>query len=86
MPAFTRSQVDAIAIGSLVARSIDGVRFSPAEPVTRIFGKGDNVSGELYVCFYARFGANAEMSGSISEGDTLDGRLYRIVEGPVAPL
>ena len=79
MVTFSREQVDALKVGSLIASGIDG-RFGEPRPVTRIFAKGHDVKGFLYVCGYTTFGEGAEISFSIKEGDATDARLYRIVQ------
>ena len=43
--------------------------FGRLAPVTKIFGRGVDIDGMAYVCYYTRFGShNSEISNSIKEG------------------
>jgi hypothetical protein len=42
--------------------------FQKYQKVTEIYGRGDDVSGRAYVCFYTDFGGGSQMSGSYKEG------------------
>ena len=47
---FSRTQIDAIAVGETeVATGIDG-RFGAFEPVVDIFAKKEDIHGKLFVC------------------------------------
>jgi hypothetical protein len=74
-PMFTRQQIDAIKVGTMIAQGIDG-RFGEATAVTSIHAKQDDIHGKLFVCGYRQYGDNAQMSFSVKEGE--DGRFIRI--------
>lgn len=79
MTGYTREQIDAIRIGTMIAKGIDG-RFGEPSPVVEIFAKQDDIYGKLFVCGYVKFSENAQISFSVKEGDPLDAKLVRIVE------
>ena len=37
--------------------------------VTKIFGKGDDRNGKVYVCYYTEFGPTSSISNSLKEGE-----------------
>jgi len=76
---FTREQVDAITIGTMITRGIDD-RWSDPHPVVSIHAKQNDIEGKLFVCGYTTYGEDAQMSFSIKEGDPTDFRHYRIGE------
>lgn len=80
---FTREQIDSIEPGMMLVRKNGERRNEPARVVS-IFAKKDDVAGRLFVCGYAEFGANAQMSFSIKEGDAYDFSAYELAPAQVA--
>ena len=78
--AFTREQVTSIDVGTKLAFSISGERYSAPTRVTSITCRREDMHGKLFVHGYREHGVNGKISFSIKEGDTLDAKLYRIVE------
>lgn len=78
MQPVTREQVENLKVGDLVSVTFDtawgkllpGARWSKPYPVTEIFGRGDDVKGKAFACFYRKWGSeHSTMSGSVKEGD-----------------
>ena len=73
----TRSEIQTLQIGDALENTMDTVdgkaqpnaRYSQPRKVVEIYGQGDNVNGEAYVCFYTEFGPNSRISGSLHEGE-----------------
>lgn len=74
-----QTQVDAIAVGTSIAFSLNGCFGEPTE-VESIHAKQDDIHGKLFVNGYRRYGRAGKglMSFSIKEGDETCARFYRI--------
>jgi len=60
----TREEVESLQVGNL---ALDA--FGRMSEVTEIFGRGNDIKGRAYVCYYTRFGANGSCSTSMKEGE-----------------
>jgi hypothetical protein len=60
----TRGQVEALQVGDLALDC-----FGKFNPVTDIYGRGTDIKGKRYVCFYTRLDDHASISGSYKEGE-----------------
>jgi hypothetical protein len=60
----TREDVEGVVVGSLAPDP-----FGQLKEVTKVFGQGDNVDGEAYVCYYTKLHGSS-VSGSLVQ-DTL---------------
>jgi hypothetical protein len=60
----TREQVEALQVGDLALDC-----FGKFNPVTDIYGRGTDIHGKRYVCFYTRLDDHAGISGSYKEGE-----------------
>ncbi len=59
----TRADVEAVTEGELAPDC-----FGNWMPVTKIFARGTDQKGRLYVCYYTQFGPNSSISNSLTEG------------------
>jgi len=60
----TRSQIEALKEGDLAPDCFGNWR-----RVTRIYGRGADVKGKMYVCYYTEFGPTSSISNSLKEGE-----------------
>lgn len=61
-------QIENLKVGDVLQFHINGISWPPA-PVVEIHARGVSIYGKAYVCFYQAFGADARISGSVSEGE-----------------
>jgi len=59
----TRTDIEGLKEGGLAPDCFGNWR-----PVTKIFARGTDQDGRLYVCYYTQFGPNSSISNSLREG------------------
>ena len=59
----TRAEIEALKEGDLAPDC-----FGNWKLVTKIYGRGNDLNGKAYVCYYTEFGPGASISNSLSEG------------------
>ena len=59
----TRAEIEALEVGDLAPDC-----FGHWKLVTRIFGRGDDINGKAYVCYYTEYGVRGSISNSLKEG------------------
>lgn len=74
----TRDDILSLQVGDLAPTC-----FGTMARVVDIFGRGDDVHGRAYVCYYTEWGTNARLSHSLSEDEIvptvpLTARFHRI--------
>ena len=62
----TRAEVQALSVGDMAPDC-----FGRVARVVEIFGRGDDVQGRAYACYYTEFGPGSSISGSVKEGATV---------------
>jgi hypothetical protein len=60
----TRSEIEAFKEGDLAPDCFGNWR-----RITRIYGRGDDVRGKAYLCYYTEFGPTSSISNSLKEGE-----------------
>ena len=60
----TRAEIQSLEVGDLAPDCFGQWRL-----VTRIFGRGHDVKGKAYVCYYTEFGPTSSISNSLKEGE-----------------
>jgi hypothetical protein len=60
----TRSEIEALKEGDLAPDC-----FGNWKRVIRIYARGADVKGKMYVCYYTEFGPGASISNSLEEGE-----------------
>jgi hypothetical protein len=61
----TRGDVEGVEVGGLAPDT-----FGQLKVVTKVFGKGDNVHGKAYVCYYTKM-CGASVSNSLVQDELL---------------
>jgi len=62
----TRQDIAALEVGDLAPDCFGGMSV-----VTEIFGRGEDIHGDLYVCYYTKHGENGAISGSMTQDETV---------------
>lgn len=63
----TRKEVEAVQVGSQAPDC-----FGRMAEVKEVFGRGDDINGKAYVCYYTYFGSNGgSISNSLKEDELL---------------
>jgi hypothetical protein len=78
MATFTRTQIEAIDVGSMLAWGLGDGFFGKPQPVVEITCRREDIHGERFVNGYRAFGPGSRISFSIKEGNGADARLYRM--------
>lgn len=75
--ALTSQDIENIVVGTVVSKTIDvnfdmsprdNARWNESE-VVEVFGRGVDILGKNFVCFYTKFGEHSRISCSAAEGD-----------------
>jgi hypothetical protein len=59
-----RSEIEALKEGDLAPDC-----FGCWRRITKIYAKGQDVNGKVYVCYYTEFGPGSSISNSLKEGE-----------------
>lgn len=62
----TRQDILGLQVGDLAPNC-----FGTMSRVTRIYGRGDDIKGKAFVCYYTENGPHSEVSNSLKEDETL---------------
>lgn len=63
----TRKEVEAVKVGSMAPNC-----FGEMAEVKEVFGRGDDINGKAYVCYYTYFGKDGgSISNSLKEDELL---------------
>src|SRR5208283_461813 len=60
----TRDEIQSLEVGDLAPDC-----FGQWRRVTKIYGKGHDVKGKAYICYYTEFGPTSIISNSLKEGE-----------------
>jgi hypothetical protein len=60
----SRSEIEALKEGGLAPDC-----FGNWKQITKIYGRGHDVNGKAYVCYYTEFGPTSSISNSLKEGE-----------------
>lgn len=75
----TREEIEHLKVGDKLQMTYDidchgqilpRAQWAEAREITHIYARREDIHGRLFVCFYTTFGENAQISGSIKEGET----------------